>query len=149
MAEVIVHATGQTLTADGPLLDYYRGEAATVGGYTIDGAEYPRKIALSDFDPGDHTVDEVQEHLALSMPGEQARVLDAERAGQARVTLLREYELPDTASVMAEGTQRLAELNDALGGAAAGSADLADSTAALTEAVDPDSDDDHPSPRPH
>lgn len=113
MAQVIVHATGQEIDApDGPLLDYYRGEANTVGGYTIDGAEFPRKIALSDFDPGDHTVAEVEEHLALSMPGEVSRVLEAERAGQARVTLLRDYELPEADQV--DGDAALGELNQAL-----------------------------------
>jgi hypothetical protein len=94
MAVVQVHATGEEFDVPaGPLLDYYTGEARTVGGYSIDGAEFPRKIVLSDFDPGEHTVDEVNEHLAISMPGEVSRVLEAERAGQARVTLLRDYEI--------------------------------------------------------
>lgn len=137
MAEVTVHATGQTLTADGPLLDYYRGEAATVGGYTIDGAEYPRRIALSDFDPGDHTVDEVQEHLAQSMPGEVARVLDAERAGQARVTLLRDFELPEVESSVIEIP-------------IVGENPFAESGFTTVGEQEPDlDDDDHPSPRPH
>lgn len=93
MAVVQVHATGEEIEATGALLDYYLGEAGTVGGYTIDGSEYPRKIAASDFDPAEHTVEEVQAHLALSMPGERARVIAAEQAGQARVTLLRDYEI--------------------------------------------------------
>lgn len=43
------------------------------------------------FDPADHTVDEVNTHLALhaqSSPGEVARVLALEEAGQNRKTIV-------------------------------------------------------------
>jgi hypothetical protein len=38
------------------------------------------------FDPGEHTVAEVQEYLAAN-PGDTDRVLKAERKGKARATL--------------------------------------------------------------
>lgn len=40
------------------------------------------------FDPNDHTVAEVQEHLASASPDEFARVQEAEAAGKARKGIL-------------------------------------------------------------
>lgn len=42
------------------------------------------------FDPADHTVEEVNDHLADADDAEQARVLEAERGGKARVGVLGE-----------------------------------------------------------
>jgi hypothetical protein len=39
------------------------------------------------FDPADHPIGEVQAYV-LSNPEERGRVLDAERSGKARVTLI-------------------------------------------------------------
>lgn len=88
MAEVIQLATGQTVQAEGAALDYYRGEAATVGGYSIDGEVFPAKIDESDFDPNGHNLDEIAQHMANSTPREQARVLALEAEGKARKTLV-------------------------------------------------------------
>lgn len=94
MSTVQVHATGQTIeTASQTEADYYLGEANTVGGYTIDGVEYPAKVDVpvteaDAFDPADHTVAEVEEHLAESTPAEAERVLDVERHGKDRKTLV-------------------------------------------------------------
>lgn len=40
------------------------------------------------FDPGAHTVDEVNAYLASADPDERERVVEAEKAGKARVTIL-------------------------------------------------------------
>jgi hypothetical protein len=47
------------------------------------------KAGKSGFDPGEHTVAEVQEYLAAH-PGETDAVLAAEKAGKARATLVGE-----------------------------------------------------------
>lgn len=80
MAVVEVHATGARFEGvEGELLTYYLGEAGTVGGYSIDGVAYPRKFDTdSGFDPAEHSVGEVQEHLANSTAAEQERVLTLE-----------------------------------------------------------------------
>lgn len=98
MATIVVHANGATFEGvEGRLLDYYQGEANTVGGYTIDGVEYPAKADVPDaavvaagaaFDPSEHTVAEVLDYLAGATPEEQERVLTAEAAGKARTSLL-------------------------------------------------------------
>jgi hypothetical protein len=44
-------------------------------------------VKVPQFDPSEHTVKEVETYLADN-PGDAARVLDAERAGQARVSIL-------------------------------------------------------------
>lgn len=96
MATIEVHATGETFEGvTGSLLAYYQGEANAVGGYTIDGVDYPAKVDVpadeaEAFDPARHTVTEVSEHLAESTLAEQERVLEAERARgeDARVTLV-------------------------------------------------------------
>lgn len=43
---------------------------------------------MSDFNPAEHTVAAVQEHLATASPDEFAHVLEAERAGQGRKGIL-------------------------------------------------------------
>lgn len=94
MATIEVAATGEVLEdVQGNLLAYYQGEANTVGGYTIDGVEYPARVDVpvegeEGFDPADHTVPEVEEHLAESTVAEQERVLAAERDGKERKTLI-------------------------------------------------------------
>jgi hypothetical protein len=97
MATIKIHATGVEYEATGPLLDYYQGEANTVGGISIDGVDYPAKAAVASdaevesgqaFDPSDHNIDDVQAYLANATDEERARVLEAERAGKARKTLL-------------------------------------------------------------
>jgi hypothetical protein len=100
MAVVEVHATGERFEGvTGALLGYYQGEANTVGGFTIDGVEYPAKADVPEpavvaageaFDPADCTVDEVKDYLAGATPVEQERVIAAERGGKARVSLLGE-----------------------------------------------------------
>lgn len=40
------------------------------------------------FDPSDHTVDEVKAHLENADDAERERVLDAEKAGKARTSLI-------------------------------------------------------------
>jgi hypothetical protein len=42
---------------------------------------------MSNFDPTEHTVAEVNEHLAKSDPDEQARVMDLERNSKNRATV--------------------------------------------------------------
>lgn len=97
MATIKVHSTGESYEATGPLLDYYQGEANTVGGLTIDGIEYPAKADVPTeaevetggaYDPGEHTVEEVQEYLANATDDERARVLAAEAEGKARKSLV-------------------------------------------------------------
>lgn len=97
MATVIQLATGARMEGvEGALLAYYQGEAATVGGYSIDGVEYPEKVDVpvtedevaDAFDPGEHNVDEVLEYLADATPEEQQRVLAAEAEGKNRKSLL-------------------------------------------------------------
>jgi hypothetical protein len=47
--------------------------------------------AQTGFDPAEHTVDEVNDHLAqhaASSPGEVVRVLELERAGKNRTTVI-------------------------------------------------------------
>ena len=92
MATVIQLATGSVMEGvEGALLAYYQGEANTVGGYSIDGVEFPEKVDVgeSDFDPSEHTVPEVEQHLAESTPAEQERVIDAEKsASKPRKTLV-------------------------------------------------------------
>lgn len=102
MATVTVNLTGETFEASGALLAYYQGEAATVGGYTIDGLNYPAKLDVpadeaEAFDPADHNVADVQTYLANATPAEQDRVIAAERAGKARVSLVGDKieQLPD------------------------------------------------------
>ena len=104
MAVVEVHATGERFEGvEGALLDYYQGEANTVGGYTIDGQEFPAKVDVPDesvpadevFDPAGHTVDEVNDYLANATPAEQERVLAAEADGKGRVTLVGDVEADD------------------------------------------------------
>jgi hypothetical protein len=60
-----------------------------------EGQEYPEPAAAvfvvdfdapGEFDPSEHTVAEVEDHLA-EYPDDADRVLDAERAGKNRVTL--------------------------------------------------------------
>lgn len=96
MATIHVHSTGATYEATGPLLDYYQGEANTVGGLTIDDVEYPAKTNVPTeaevesgdaFDPGEHTVEEVQEYLENATDEERERVLAAEAEGKARKSL--------------------------------------------------------------
>lgn len=43
---------------------------------------------VTDFDPGQHTVDEVQEHLKGASEAERSRVLDLERDGKGRSGIL-------------------------------------------------------------
>lgn len=43
---------------------------------------------MGDFDPNEHTVAEVQEHLAEADPSEAEQILEAEKAGKARKTVL-------------------------------------------------------------
>ena len=50
-------------------------------------AETEELISLSDFDPSDHRVAEVLEHLAMASPAERARVLALESEGKARNTI--------------------------------------------------------------
>jgi len=47
----------------------------------------PKAKASAGFDPGEHTVAEVEEYLAKH-PGEVDAVLAAEKAGKARATLV-------------------------------------------------------------
>lgn len=49
---------------------------------------------MSDFDPGEHTVAQVREHLAGADEAERERVLEAERAGKARASLIGSDESP-------------------------------------------------------
>ena len=53
-------------------------------------AEAEAKGEESPFDPNDHSVAEVQEYLEGADDEERARVLDAEKAGQARKSLVGE-----------------------------------------------------------
>lgn len=55
------------------------------GGYRI---VEPAPVVVSVFDPAAHTVTEVNDYLNNADPAEQARVLEAERAGKARKGIL-------------------------------------------------------------
>jgi hypothetical protein len=52
----------------------------------VEAAETAEAAGPAGFDPGEHTVAEVQEYLA-EHPDDEDRVLDAELAGKNRVTL--------------------------------------------------------------
>lgn len=47
----------------------------------------PEETAGAEFDPSDHTVDEVEAYLATADDAERERVLAAEKAGKARKSL--------------------------------------------------------------
>jgi hypothetical protein len=69
-----------------------------------EGEEYPEPVAEADveadeeaeleFDPSEHTVAEVEDHMAEN-PDDAERVLDAERAGKNRVSITGGAELGD------------------------------------------------------
>ena len=51
--------------------------------------------AWSTYDPAEHNVDPVVDHLQQAGPRERARVLELERAGKARKTVLAEDSLTE------------------------------------------------------
>lgn len=59
----------------------------------------------TQYDPAEHTVDEVQEHLATLDPegDEHARILQAERDGKARVGIVGSTEPEDPAPLSTKG----------------------------------------------
>lgn len=63
-------------------------------------------------DPGEHTVDEVTVHLETADDAERARVLEAERAGKARKTILGEDEAPAAVGFPADAAAFAGELGD-------------------------------------
>lgn len=100
MAEVTYQGrTFEVADSETALLDYYRGEGAKVVVETPPAAQFPVFVQPGDvgphtadepapFDPADHTVEEVNEHLDGAGEGEVARVLDLEREGKARAGVL-------------------------------------------------------------
>lgn len=86
--------------SDTRLLDYYRGEGATVelDPQTV-AAQFPVVVQPGDvgphpadepppFNPAEYTVQAVNEYLDTADPAEVARVLNAEHDGEARVGIL-------------------------------------------------------------
>ncbi|HEX4432793.1 MAG TPA: hypothetical protein VHZ96_26205 [Frankiaceae bacterium] len=81
MATVTVLATGESITAEGPLLAYYRGEAATVGGYSIDGVDYPRRTTAEVIAEGDQRLSDLTDALGeMQSAGDGAAVAGADLA---------------------------------------------------------------------
>ncbi|SED50179.1 hypothetical protein SAMN04490240_4052 [Rhodococcus pyridinivorans] len=80
-----VRAQPGTYTTDEP--NHYLA-LQLAGGYSLvgPGAENPPESDM--FDPAAHTVTEVNDYLNNADPAEQARVLEAERAGKARKGIL-------------------------------------------------------------
>lgn len=83
------------VVAEVPDNDYYRDKGwAKVSDDTLTTAEAELKaegdrfLGVVAFDPGAHNVDEVAAYLADAPEAERARVLQAERDGKARVTIL-------------------------------------------------------------
>lgn len=85
--------------ADTPLLDYYRGEGATIAGLVeadpfphvfVNGERVnpPEVAEAGEYDPGDHNVDEVNAYLDGADEPARERVFALERDGKARVGIL-------------------------------------------------------------
>jgi hypothetical protein len=53
----------------------------------------PPAQPVSDFDPSQHTVAEVNKHLASASPAELQRVLNAEAEGKARVGIMEAWDI--------------------------------------------------------
>ena len=80
---------------NGEVIDSPTVNSYVVGVSIVEGDAAPKPVAAAapsaGYDPGAHTVEEVQSYVAKH-PGEAAAVLDAERAGRNRVTLTESLE---------------------------------------------------------